>query len=111
MVIFLLVGAVGLVIGFFGGILYRRSTMESAREHGNLSKKISALPYVLLDLMDNPRFRSLSSDDKTEFVAGFFRKELKVLNAPVYTTSQTALEEFYKRKHLDRVPGHAVAQH
>lgn len=108
---FILVGVAGFVLGFAGGFFYNHMTMESARERGNLSKKIAALPYVLLDLMDNAKFRSLSSDDKTEFVAGFFRKELKTLNAPVYTTSQIALEQFYKRKHLDRVPGQTVAQH
>ncbi|MDD5544792.1 MAG: hypothetical protein PHX83_16620 [Acidobacteriia bacterium] len=111
MELFIIVGVAGVVLGFAGGFLYTHMTMESARERGNLSKKISALPYMLLDLMDNPRFRSLSSDDKTEFVASFFRKELKTLNVPVYTTSQIALEQFYKRKHLDRVPGQAVAQH
>jgi hypothetical protein len=98
----IVVGVVCLGVGFAGGFWFYRSTMESERERGNLGKKISALPYILLDFMSNPRFNALTPDDKLEFITGFFRQELRTLNIAAYTTTQIALDTFYQRKKLNQ---------
>ena len=101
----IVVGVICIGIGFAGGFWFYRSTMESERERGNLAKKISALPYILLDFMSNSRFNALTPDDKLEFITEFFRKELKALNVAAFTTTQAALDEFYERKKLIQKSG------
>jgi hypothetical protein len=101
----IVVAVVCLGIGFAGGFWFYRSTMESERERGNLAKKISALPYILLDFMNNSRFNALTPDHKLEFITDFFRKELKALNVAAYTPTQVALDDFYERKKLNQKPG------
>jgi hypothetical protein len=94
------VGIICLGIGFAGGIWFHRFTMESERERGNLAKKISALPYMILDFMGNSKFNALKPDDKLDFITEYFRTEFKTLNVAAYTTTQDALDEFYRRKKL-----------
>lgn len=97
----IIVGIICLGVGFTGGFLFFRSSMESAQERGNLAKKVSALPYTILDFLSNPRFNSLSADQKVDFITEFFRKELRSLNVAAYTPTQMALEDFYKRRRLN----------
>ncbi len=99
-----MVGIICLGIGFVAGFWFYRSTLESERGRGNLAKKISALPYMILDFMSNSRFTALNPDDKLDFITDYFRRELKALNVPAYTTTQVALDEFYKRKKLNPLP-------
>ena len=100
----IVVGILGLGIGFGGGYLFFQWRMESAHERGNLAKKISALPYVILEFLDQSKFKSLSADNKVDFITEFFRKELKNLNVAAYTPVQPALDDFYKRHRLNRAP-------
>ncbi|MBZ5534847.1 MAG: hypothetical protein LAO31_02740 [Acidobacteriia bacterium] len=104
------VAVVCLGVGFAGGFWFYRSTMESERERGNLAKKISALPYILLDFMNNSRFNALTPDDKLEFITDFFRQELKALSVAAYTTTQAALDDFYQRKKLNLKPAKPSAK-
>ncbi len=100
----ILAGLIGLGIGFGAAFLFYRSTMESAQERGNLAKRISALPYVILDFLSHSKFNALSADDKVDFITDFFRRELRNLRVAAYTPTAMALDDFYKRRHLDRVP-------
>ncbi len=105
------IGILCLLVGFGLGYLFHQLSMESAQERNNLAKKVSALPYVILDFLSNSKFNSLSADDKVDFITDFFRKELRNLGVAAYTTTQIALEEFYKRKHLNRdIPGNVSPQ-
>jgi len=106
----IVVAVVCLGIGFAGGYWFYRSTLESERERGNLAKKISALPYTLLDFMNNSRFNALTPDEKLEFITEYFRKELKALNSASYTTTQAALDDFYQRKRLNQKPAKSSAK-
>lgn len=99
----IIVGIICLGAGLAGGFLFFRSTMESAQERGNLAKKISALPYTILDFMSNSKFNVLSPDHKVDFITEFFRKELRTLSVAAYTPTQIALDDFYKRKKLNPV--------
>lgn len=106
----IMIGIICLGVGFAGGYGYFQSTMESAQERGNLAKKISALPYQILDLINNAKFTLLKPDDKLDFITEYFRKELRALNVGAYTTTQIALDDFYKRKKLNPVLQKAVTE-
>lgn len=106
----IIAGMIGLAGGFAAGYFFFRSTMESAHERGNLAKKISALPYTLLEFISNPKFNALTADQKVDFVSGFFRKELRNLSGAAYPPAQMALEEFYKEKKLDKVSATPVVR-
>jgi hypothetical protein len=105
-----IIGIICLGIGCGGGIVYQRSTMESAQERGNLAKKLSALPYLILDFMSNSKFSALTPDDRLDFITAFFRSELKDLSVAAYTTTQIALDEFYRRKKLNPAAQMAAAK-
>jgi hypothetical protein len=96
----IITGIVCLGLGLAGGYAFSKNAMGSELERNNLTTKLSALPYVILDFMSNSKFNSLTPDQRLEFVTTYFRKELKALYVSAYTPAQSALEDFFKRKRL-----------